>query len=40
MSDVEYLHTDFEVVRIDPRFGGFEEVKLKDGSMVRRISGY
>ncbi|KZT64544.1 hypothetical protein DAEQUDRAFT_717868 [Daedalea quercina L-15889] len=32
MADVEYSHDDFEVVRTDPRFGGFEELKLKDGS--------
>jgi len=33
MSDFdndEYNHDDFVVVRADERFGGFEEVKLKD----------
>jgi len=32
MSDLdnEYKHDDFEVVRRDERFGGFEEVKLKN----------
>ena len=29
MSD-EYKHDDFEVVRTDKRFGGFEELKLKN----------
>ncbi|EPS93370.1 hypothetical protein FOMPIDRAFT_1056031 [Fomitopsis schrenkii] len=32
MADVEYSHDDFEVVRTDPRFGGFEVLKHKDGS--------
>ncbi|EPS93371.1 hypothetical protein FOMPIDRAFT_60893 [Fomitopsis schrenkii] len=36
MADVEYSHDDFEVVRTDPRFGGFEVLKHKDGSTVRR----
>ena len=34
MADVEYSHDDFEVVRTDARFGGFEELKLKNGSTV------
>jgi hypothetical protein len=29
MSLQEYKHDDFEVVRTDQRFGGFEELKLK-----------
>lgn len=29
----ELEHPDFEVVRTDDRYGGFEEVKLKDGRM-------
>ena len=38
MADVEYSHDDFDVVRTDARFGGFEELKLKDGSTVRTRS--
>jgi len=31
MSDLhEYKHDDFEVVRTDNRFGGFEELRLKN----------
>ncbi|KAI0697584.1 hypothetical protein BC835DRAFT_1413620 [Cytidiella melzeri] len=36
MADVDYSHQDFELVRTDERFGGFEEVKLKDGSTHTR----
>ncbi|KAI0697586.1 hypothetical protein BC835DRAFT_1305183 [Cytidiella melzeri] len=37
MTDVDYSHQDFEIVRTDKRFGGFEEVKLKDGSTHTRF---
>lgn len=35
MADVQYSHDDFEVVRTDPRFGGFEVLKHKDERTVR-----
>ncbi|KIL67264.1 hypothetical protein M378DRAFT_159661 [Amanita muscaria Koide BX008] len=38
MSDLEkYNHDDFEVVRTDKRFGGFEELKLKKDSTNARF---
>ena len=34
----EYKHDDFEVVRTDNRFGGFEELRLKDQNAT--VSSY
>ena len=37
MTDTTYSHQDFEIVRTDKRFGGFEEVKLKRGDGVTML---